>query len=1062
MTTCTFSRLFIVVLSVAAALLAVETRAGTVGEGTPESCTEGALSTQLEAGGTITFSCGGGPVTIPITTTMLLKPTSGGIGGNVLTIDGTGQQITLDGQNLVGIFVTEYNESTFTVNLKRLTLRRGRAAEFGGAIRLVYQEPNRLTTLNAEYVTFDSNEAVAAGNDVGGGAIYALGGILNIEHCTFTGNQGGNGGAIGNLQARFTIEDSTFSGNSTHARSGGNGGNGGAIYVDGSNNGLLTIRRSVFVNNVSTNLGGAIHTYQYARSSGVAIEDSTFQGNATQWNGGAIYHQNGTLRIERSTFAGNTTVGQGGALWLLETSAGVITNSTFTGNSATGRSTDGSTGLGGAILINDENHLTLSHLTIVNNSADWVGGGICGGSTSDTTLRASIVANNSAANGGHTWNIGKNCSSQLGNGGFNLQYPARNASDGNDRDCSAGIEVAEPKLGPLADNGGLTQTRALLGGSPAWNKVTTGCPPPTTDQRGVSRQSLACDIGAYEGGIGLTVADVTVSEGAGSATFTITASAAPPSAIAVHWSTAPGTAAAGADYVTASGTATIPAGATSTTLGVTIVADTLDESNETFFVNLDSATNAGILDGQAVGTIQDDDPAPALSASDCTATEGHTGSRPCTFTVSLSAASGRTVSVAYTTANATASAGSDYSSVSGTLTLAAGTTSQTVAVPVLGDTQDELDETFTLNLSGAQNATIADAQGVGTVDDDDGPLVSVGSASVAEGNAGTVAASFTVSLSASSVQNVVVAYATANGTATSGGDYAVTSGSLTFSPGTTSLPVTVAVNGDTTPEPDETFYLAVTSVQEGDVSQGAGLGWILDDDGASVAMLEVSHGDLRWADLGSAAGVATPDLYLLHLPPRTSWELTVDAASGDVAAEGTHQGPLLRRLANDLVTQLGPPSVASGRGPARSLRLRNTSAVPQDAYVQVASAGCSTNCGADDVYRLRVRETTGFVPRFNTAGTQTTVLMLQNRTAATIEATAYFWSPAGRLLASQALSLAPHALVVTNLSGAPALAGQSGSISIEHGAGSGELAGKAVALEPSTGFSFDTPLTYRP
>src|SRR5690606_23063191 len=117
--------------------------------------------------------------------------------------------------------------------------------------------------------------------------------------------------------------------------------------------------------------------------------------------------------------------------------------------------------------------------------------------------------------------------------------------------------------------------------------------------------------------------------------------------------------------------------------------DTLDEDNETFFVNLTNATNVTIVDGQGVGTITDNDATPSLAINNASVTEGNSGSTNATFTVTLSAASGRVVTVNYTTANGTATAGQDYTAVSGTLTFNPGTTSQTIVVPVLGDTLDE-------------------------------------------------------------------------------------------------------------------------------------------------------------------------------------------------------------------------------------------------------------------------------------------------------------------------------------------------------------------------------------
>jgi uncharacterized repeat protein (TIGR01451 family) len=322
---------------------------------------------------------------------------------------------------------------------------------------------------------------------------------MNISNSVFTGNRGGNGGAIGQVNARFTIADTLFTGNATNPRV-GNGGNGGAIYIDGSNLGGLTIQRTVFSANTATNLGGAIHTYMYGGGSVMIVEDSTFTDNVGTTNGGGIFHMNGGLSITGSTFSGNRVVGQGGALWLLDDGGGTnvaITNSTFTGNQATGtRPNDGSVGLAGAIANLGASNLTLTNVTIAGNHADWVGGGIVT-ATARTTLKNSIVANNTAANGGNPWNIQKNCSNPLGNGGGNLQWPALGPGI-DDTPCASGITFADPKLAPLTANGGLTQTMALLTGSPALNSGVT-CPPPATDQRGVTRpQGAACDSGAYE------------------------------------------------------------------------------------------------------------------------------------------------------------------------------------------------------------------------------------------------------------------------------------------------------------------------------------------------------------------------------------------------------------------------------------------------------------------------------------------------------------------------------------------------------------------------------------
>ena len=170
-----------------------------------------------------------------------------------------------------------------------------------------------------------------------------------------------------------------------------------------------------------------------------------------------------------------------------------------------------------------------------------------------------------------------------------------------------------------------------------------------------------------------------------------------------------------------------------------------------------SPTNATIGDGLGLGTITDDDPLPTLSVNDVTVTEGDTGTVNAVFTVTLAQASGLGVSVDYATANNTAIAPADYTAASGTLTFAAGETTKTVTVLVNGDTLDEANETFFVNLSNPSNATIADGQGVGTITDDDAPsTLTINDVSVIEGDTGTTVATFTVSLSPVSVRFVLV------------------------------------------------------------------------------------------------------------------------------------------------------------------------------------------------------------------------------------------------------------------------------------------------------------------
>ena len=224
-------------------------------------------------------------------------------------------------------------------------------------------------------------------------------------------------------------------------------------------------------------------------------------------------------------------------------------------------------------------------------------------------------------------------------------------------------------------------------------------------------------------------------------------------------------------------------------------------------------------------------PPPSVSIGDRSITEGNTGTASATFTVTLSAASSQTITVAYTTANGTATAGSDYQAVSGTLIFAPGETSKTITVAVIGDRLAEANESFFVNLSNPTNATIADGQSVGTILDDE-PRISIGDVTKKEGNGKSTSFTFTVSLSVAYDQAVTVSFKTTDGTATTGGgDYTAKTGTITFNPGETSKTITITVKGDRKREANEYFYLDLSGNSSNSwFSKNRGVGTILNDD----------------------------------------------------------------------------------------------------------------------------------------------------------------------------------------------------------------------------------------
>jgi len=333
--------------------------------------------------------------------------------------------------------------------------------------------------------------------------------------------------------------------------------------------------------------------------------------------------------------------------------------------------------------------------------------------------------------------------------------------------------------------------------------------------------------------VSIAVSPTSVVEDSGNAlVYTFTLDRPNPSALPVNF-TVGGTAVNGTDYATIASPLSIPAGATTGTITVTPLADTTIEADKTVVLSLAAGTGYAVgAPAAATGTIVDDDQ-PTLSINDVSLNEGNSGTTSFTFTVSLSAPAGAAgVSFDIATADGTALAGRDY--VAQALTgqvIAAGSSSLSFTVLVLGNLLNEPDKTFFVNVSNVTGATVVDGQGAGTiVNDDPLPTLSINNVAVTEGNAGTVAATLTVALSAASGQTVTVNYATADGTATAPTDYVSSSGTLTFPRGVTTQTIAVLVNGDTTPEADETFTVNLSAPVNALLGTAQGVVTILNDD----------------------------------------------------------------------------------------------------------------------------------------------------------------------------------------------------------------------------------------
>ena len=291
-----------------------------------------------------------------------------------------------------------------------------------------------------------------------------------------------------------------------------------------------------------------------------------------------------------------------------------------------------------------------------------------------------------------------------------------------------------------------------------------------------------------------------------------------------------------------------------------MLGDLTPEADETLTMTLSDPVNAELGRATATGVIVNDDVALA-SIADASVREGDNGMAALDFTVTLSAASDIEVTLAYATADGTASAGSDYRAANGALRFAPGDTEMTVSVPVLGDLTPEADETFTVTLSAPVNAELERATATGLIVNDDTALASIADARAEEGDGGAADLDFTVTLSVASDLEVTVAYATADGTANAGSDYHAASGELRFAPGETELAVSVPVLGDQTPEADETFTVALSAPVNVELGAAtAATGVIVDDDVARARdrALEASLAGfgrtLTWDAVGAISG----------------------------------------------------------------------------------------------------------------------------------------------------------------------------------------------------------------
>ena len=478
----------------------------------------------------------------------------------------------------------------------------------GNTVRVFDLQGNR--NIKIDGLTISGGRTAVSGQ--GGGGIRSTGTLL-LTNSLLQGNStiaaASNGGGILQVGGSLQVQNSSINNNSTT----GTGSHSGGIYSTGGS--VTIINSTIDGNNISTanGVGAGLSVI----GAGLSLTDSTVSNNANTGAGslaGGVAVANGKLLISGSTISGNSTTGAAGGIGFDSNGNAVtatIVNSTISGNTA------GTFG-GGVATFNGT--LQLRHSTVTSNTAAaGQGSGLASysdgtASIGNTTVFSSIVAGNLNSDVDNVGTGGNTISS----GGFNLIGTGNaTTSFGQSTDI---VNVANPVLGALSNNGGFTQTHALLSGSPALDAgdVSSSL---ANDQRGSGFTRLIggrVDIGSFEQQaptptVDLTVDNSSIVEGGGTATFTATLSSVAAFNVTVTLSFS-GTTTFPGDYTRTGTQIVIPAGSLTGSVSVTAIQDVYAEAAETITASIQSLTNASAgSSSSATTSIANDDGAPAFT-----------------------------------------------------------------------------------------------------------------------------------------------------------------------------------------------------------------------------------------------------------------------------------------------------------------------------------------------------------------------------------------------------------------------------------------------------------------
>ncbi|MCB0166377.1 MAG: hypothetical protein KDI79_19260 [Anaerolineae bacterium] len=488
------------------------------------NCTQAGLQTALNQGGHIAFNCGPNPVTINISSPLVTSATKDTVidGGGLITLNGGNSSRILEKPFTPGSDTdkTLGNDLTLQnirfINAKGPTATSG-SADRGGAIT-VTSPGTKLHIINSTFA--NNHTASQTKEDNQGGAIFAANIYETIiVGSVFENNSAGNGGAFGAIASGLVVYNSRFTSNQAADNTSGGivRGHGGAIHLDGvtnsfnpDSNKVVDICGSIFEDNTAIRGGGAIKTtISDNKGTKATYTRSTFTNNRllgvppAEGHGGAIYHieddfasgfNEDNFELSQNTFSGNEAYRQGGGVWYLVNGLVKVENNTFYNN----RTIDGALGMGGALVLGSQSGAPVHEITnntFAQNYAWFHGGGIQAPNNPIVKLTNNIFYYNESE---RDWaNYQMNRAADI-DGGGNIQFPRERFNQSgtpDDGKVTTSVIIANPLLGPLADNGGFNRTMALQTGSPAINTGAAGCP--TTDQRNGARIGN-CDSGAFE------------------------------------------------------------------------------------------------------------------------------------------------------------------------------------------------------------------------------------------------------------------------------------------------------------------------------------------------------------------------------------------------------------------------------------------------------------------------------------------------------------------------------------------------------------------------------------